>query len=68
MPRQLVSEGSVTFRLEREQRERLHELAREAGLSAQAFFEQRVFGEVFPRGRAGRPRNRKQDEELPIAG
>lgn len=66
MPRQLATEGSVTFRLERAQRDRLHGLAREAGLSAQAYFEQCVFGEIFPRGHGGRPRKPRQDEELPL--
>lgn len=67
MPRQLASEGSVTFRLERSQRERLHELARKAGLSTQAYFEQCVFGEIFPRSQGGRPRKLRQDEELPLS-
>ena len=57
--------GPATFRMTREERAGLHREAAEAGLSVQQLFELRMLGAVRPpRGKPGRPRKPRQDEEL----
>ena len=60
---------AVRFRLTEDQHQQLKAGAADAGMTIQAFMEQRVFGEVRPRGASGaRPYLKKQDEELPLTG
>jgi len=59
-----VAKRSVLVRITDEQRERLVELADEAGLPVTQFIELRIFGEIRPRVD---PRaSRRQPEQLPL--
>lgn len=59
-----VAKRSVLVRITDEQRERLVELADEAGLPVTQFIELRVFGEIRPRVDPKAPR--RQPEQLPL--
>lgn len=59
-----VAKRSVLVRLTDEQRDRLVELAGDAGLPVTQFIELRVFGEIRPRVDPKAPRRRP--EQLPL--
>lgn len=60
-----VAKRSVLVRLTDEQRERLDDLAAQAGLPVTQFIELRVFGEIRPRVDPRAPR--RQPDQLPLA-
>lgn len=56
----------ASFRMSAEEKERLKQMAAQAGLTLQQLFELRLLGEAKPRPRDGRkPRTQQQ---LPLAG
>ena len=67
-PRSVDRDVAATYRMTRSEKERIRREAAELGLTGQQLFELRMFGQAKPVGRDGRPRTRRQAEELPIAG
>lgn len=67
-PRSVDRDVAATYRMTRADKERIRREAADLGLTAQQLFELRMFGQAKPVGRDGRPRTRRQVEELPIAG
>lgn len=61
-------EVAATYRMTRDEKQRLRREAAELGLTLQQLFELRMFGQAKPVGRDGRPPKSTQQEELPIAG
>ncbi|WP_407568335.1 hypothetical protein QK900_15645 (plasmid) [Arsenicicoccus dermatophilus] len=56
--------------MSRADRDRLRVEAQAEGLTVQELFELRMLGysEPLPKGKGGRPRRRRQHEELPLTG